>query len=59
MADTLIHQRVAAARDGTNPTVVTRVHSGWVVAPGLLDRRNAALFCPLRSSYRTDRGAFP
>jgi diadenosine tetraphosphate (Ap4A) HIT family hydrolase len=29
--DTMIHQRVAAARAGTNPTVVCRVPSGWVV----------------------------
>ena len=28
---TIIHQRVAAARAGTNPTVVCRVPSGWVV----------------------------
>jgi diadenosine tetraphosphate (Ap4A) HIT family hydrolase len=28
---TLIHQRVAEARSGTNPTVITRVRSGWVV----------------------------
>jgi diadenosine tetraphosphate (Ap4A) HIT family hydrolase len=29
--DTLIHRRVAAAREGTNPTVVCRISSGWVV----------------------------
>jgi diadenosine tetraphosphate (Ap4A) HIT family hydrolase len=29
--DTLIHRRVEAARAGTNPTVVCRVSSGWVV----------------------------
>jgi diadenosine tetraphosphate (Ap4A) HIT family hydrolase len=28
---TLIHQRVEAARAGTNPTVICRVPSGWVV----------------------------
>lgn len=28
---TLIHERVAAARQGTNPTVICRVTSGWVV----------------------------
>jgi diadenosine tetraphosphate (Ap4A) HIT family hydrolase len=28
---TMIHQRVEAARAGTNPTVVCRVPSGWVV----------------------------
>jgi diadenosine tetraphosphate (Ap4A) HIT family hydrolase len=27
----MIHERVKAARAGTNPTVVTRVPSGWVV----------------------------
>ena len=30
--ETLIHRRVAAARNATNPTVITRVRSGWVVA---------------------------
>lgn len=28
---TLIHQRVEEARAGTNPTVIARVPSGWVV----------------------------
>ena len=28
---TLIHHRVQAARQGTNPTVICRVPSGWVV----------------------------
>ena len=28
---TLIHQRVRAAREGENPTVVCRMASGWVV----------------------------
>jgi diadenosine tetraphosphate (Ap4A) HIT family hydrolase len=28
---TIIHQRVAAARAGTNPNVICRVPSGWVV----------------------------
>jgi len=32
MADTLIHRGVADARAGTNPTVIARVRSGWVVA---------------------------
>lgn len=31
MTDTLIHQRVAAARAGTNPAVVARMPSGWAV----------------------------
>jgi diadenosine tetraphosphate (Ap4A) HIT family hydrolase len=28
---TLIHRRVRAARQGTNPTVICRVSSGWIV----------------------------
>ena len=28
---TLIHSRVEAARAGTNPTVICRVPSGWLV----------------------------
>lgn len=28
---TLIHQRVSAARDGSNPYVISRVASGWAV----------------------------
>jgi len=28
---TLIHRRVAAARNGSNPFVITRLPSGWVV----------------------------
>jgi diadenosine tetraphosphate (Ap4A) HIT family hydrolase len=28
---TMIHERVEAAREGTNSTVITRVPSGWVV----------------------------
>ena len=31
MSDTLIHKAVAAARAGTNPDVIARVRSGWVV----------------------------
>ena len=31
MNDTLIHRRVAAARQGTNPAVITRMGSGWAV----------------------------
>ena len=31
MADTLIHQRVAAARAGTNPAVIAKMPSGWAV----------------------------
>ena len=32
MSETVIHRRVAEAREGTNPTVISRVRSGWVVA---------------------------
>jgi diadenosine tetraphosphate (Ap4A) HIT family hydrolase len=31
MNDTLIHRRVAAAREGANPAVITRMQSGWAV----------------------------
>jgi len=31
MNDTLIHRRVAAAREGANPTVIARMRSGWAV----------------------------
>jgi diadenosine tetraphosphate (Ap4A) HIT family hydrolase len=31
MNDTLIHRRVAAARDGANPAVIARMRSGWAV----------------------------
>ncbi len=31
MVSTLIHRRVEAARQGSNPTVICRVRSGWVV----------------------------
>jgi diadenosine tetraphosphate (Ap4A) HIT family hydrolase len=31
MAETLIHRRVAAARAGTNPSVIARLRSGWAV----------------------------
>lgn len=32
MGETLIHRRVAMAREGTNPYALCRVKSGWVVA---------------------------
>lgn len=32
MAETLIHRGVAEARAGTNPTVIARLRSGWLVA---------------------------
>lgn len=31
MGDTLIHRRVASAREGTNPMVIARMRSGWAV----------------------------
>ena len=31
MKETLIHRRVAAARDGANPTGITKMRSGWAV----------------------------
>jgi diadenosine tetraphosphate (Ap4A) HIT family hydrolase len=31
MSETLIHRRVAAARKGENPAVITRMRSGWAV----------------------------
>lgn len=31
MQDTIIHRRVAAAREGTNPAVIARMRSGWAV----------------------------
>ena len=44
MSETLIHRRVAEARDGTNPSVVTRVRSGWVVVG---DHQVVAGYCLL------------
>lgn len=44
MSQTLIHQRVAAARDGTNPTVIARMRSGWVV---MGDRQVVRGYCLL------------
>ena len=32
MSETVIHKAVAAARGGTNPTVIARLRSGWAVA---------------------------
>jgi diadenosine tetraphosphate (Ap4A) HIT family hydrolase len=31
MLPTMIHERVDSARNGTNETVISRVHSGWAV----------------------------
>jgi diadenosine tetraphosphate (Ap4A) HIT family hydrolase len=44
MSETLIHQRVTAARSGTNPTVITKVRSGWAVAG---DRQVVSGYCLL------------
>ena len=44
--DTLIHRRVASARAGTNPTVVCRVSSGWVVLGDTQFLRGYSLLLP-------------
>ena len=44
MNETLIHQRVAAARKGENPCVIARMPSGWVVAG---DRQVVRGYCLL------------
>lgn len=44
MGETLIHQRVAAARSGSNPTIVARVPAGWVV---IGDRQVVRGYCLL------------
>ncbi|MCC6907891.1 MAG: hypothetical protein IT430_08140 [Phycisphaerales bacterium] len=41
---TLIHQRVAQANAGTNPRVIARVHSGWIV---IGDRQVVPGYCLL------------
>ncbi|UBF26700.1 hypothetical protein K9N68_01470 [Kovacikia minuta CCNUW1] len=43
---TLIHQRVEAARSGTNPAVICRVPSGWVVLGDTQFLRGYALLLP-------------
>ena len=40
---TLIHQRVEAARAGTNPTVISRMPSGWAVLGDVQFLRGYAL----------------
>jgi diadenosine tetraphosphate (Ap4A) HIT family hydrolase len=40
---TLIHQRVEAARAGTNPTVISRLPSGWAVLGDVQFLRGYAL----------------
>jgi len=43
---TTIHQRVAAARSGTNPTVICRVPSGWVVLCDMQYLQGYAILLP-------------
>lgn len=43
---TLIHRRVEAARQGTNPTVICRVMSGWVVLGDTQFLRGYSLLLP-------------
>jgi diadenosine tetraphosphate (Ap4A) HIT family hydrolase len=43
---TLIHQRVEAARQGTNPTVICQVPSGWVVLGDVQFLRGYSLLLP-------------
>jgi len=44
--DTIIHQSVAAARAGTNPTLVCRVPSGWVVLCDMQFLRGYSILLP-------------
>jgi diadenosine tetraphosphate (Ap4A) HIT family hydrolase len=46
MKSTLIHQRVEAARKGTNPTVICRVPSGWVMLCDLQFLRGYCILNP-------------
>ena len=43
---TMIHQRVEAARAGTNPTVICRVPSGWAVLGDIQFLRGYSLLLP-------------
>jgi diadenosine tetraphosphate (Ap4A) HIT family hydrolase len=43
---TLIHQRVEAARAGTNPTVISRMPSGWAVLGDIQFLRGYSLLLP-------------
>jgi diadenosine tetraphosphate (Ap4A) HIT family hydrolase len=43
---TLIHQRVDAARQGQNPTVIARMESGWVVLGDVQFLRGYCLLLP-------------
>lgn len=44
--ETLIHRRVAEARAGTNPKVICRVPSGWIVAGDVQVVRGYSLLLP-------------
>lgn len=46
MKKTLIHERVEQARAGTNPTVICRVRSGWVVLGDSQFLRGYSLLLP-------------
>lgn len=43
---TLIHQRVEAARSGTNPTVICRMPSGWAVLCDVQFLRGYSILLP-------------
>jgi diadenosine tetraphosphate (Ap4A) HIT family hydrolase len=43
---TLIHRRVESARQGTNPTVICRMPSGWVVLGDVQFLRGYSLLLP-------------
>ncbi len=43
---TLVHQRVEMARAGTNPTVICRVPSGWMVLADEQFLRGYSLLLP-------------
>jgi diadenosine tetraphosphate (Ap4A) HIT family hydrolase len=43
---TIIHQRVAECRAGTNPRAIARVHSGWVVLGDAQFLRGYSLVLP-------------
>jgi diadenosine tetraphosphate (Ap4A) HIT family hydrolase len=54
---TLVHQRVEAARAGTNPTVICRMPSGWAVLCDVQFLRGYSLLLPdkqKRAEYLLD-----
>jgi diadenosine tetraphosphate (Ap4A) HIT family hydrolase len=61
---TLIHRRVEAARNGTNPTLICRVPSGWVVLGDVQFLRGYCLLLPdpvvsdLNALQAADRAQF-